>query len=341
MVSDSTPSSPSEVLVIRGGPVAGHWKVDTQDGFDPPSLILKGTASFLPYVPELLPRARQLWLGPGEWTARVKISRLPVINYMADVDLYRAALRKADEVVRQIGRPAFNAPAAVLRTGRDQVAATLADVPGVRMPRTIRTLASEPSALAEAIRAEALTFPILIRPAGAHGGEGMVKIDHAKDLEATPIQFDEGPLYVTEFVDFADADGLYRKHRLVVVGQEIFLRHIIVGENWLLHSARRGENTEAEEQAALTAFAAEVPPAVRQVVMAVADALDLDYFGIDCAFLPDGGMLVFEANACMNVFHNSASSPNMWEAPITTALTALRGLLADPGRWRGQPLAAA
>lgn len=341
MSSDSQISAPDEVLLIRGAPFNRNSKIDVRDGFDPPSFVLSGTASFLPYVPELLSRARQLWLGPGEWSKPLSMRRFPVINYMADPDIYEGALRKADLVVRRVSRPAFNAPAAVLLTRRDQVAARLADVPGVRMPRTIRTSAPDRATLAKAIAAEGLTFPLLIRPAGAHGGAGMVKVDRPEGVRTAKIRLDDGPVYVTEFVDFADADGLYRKHRVVVVGQQVFLRHVIIGDNWLLHAERRTQSTETEEQAALAVFAEQTCPGIRAAVMAVADALRLDYFGIDCSLRPDGGLLVFEANACMNILHNSAPSPSMWDAPIATILTALRGLLADPARWRAQPPAAA
>ena len=341
MSSDSKLNAPDEVLLIRGAPFDRSCKIEVPDGFDPPRMVLNGTASFLPYVPELPSRARQLWLGPGQWTKPLTMRRRPVINYMADADLYETALRKADEVVQLIKLPAFNAPAAVLRTRRDQVAASLRDLPGVYMPRTIRTPASDRATLAEAITAAGLTFPLLVRAAGAHGGEGMIKLNHVEDLVTAKIRFDDGHLYLTEFIDFADADGRYRKHRIVVVGQEIFLRHMIIGDTWLLHAERRTQNTEAEEQAALAAFAEETCPAIRSAVAAVADALRLDYFGIDCSLRPDGSILVFEANACMNVLHNDAPSPSMWEAPINTILSALRGLLADPTRWRAQPPIAA
>ncbi|MBT9472039.1 MAG: hypothetical protein V4514_21205 [Pseudomonadota bacterium] len=341
MSTDSKLGMPGEVLLIRGAPLDQNCKIDVRDGFDTPRMVVNGTASFLSYVPELLSRARKLWLSSGEWTQPVTLGRLPVINYMADADLYEAALRKADEVVQLVNRPAFNAPAAIQRTRRDQVAASLAGLPGVSIPRTIRTPAPDRATLAEAIAAASLTFPLLIRPAGAHGGAGMIKVDRREDLETAKVRFDDGPVYVTEFADFADADGLYRKARLVVVGEEIFLRHIIIGDSWLLHAERRAQNTQTEEEAALAAFAEQTCPAIRSAVMAVADALDLDYFGIDCSLRPDGAILVFEANACMNVLHNSASSPNMWDAPIATILAALRGLLAEPARWRAQPPAAA
>lgn len=341
MSTDFAISAPGEVLLIRGSPTDRHCRIDVQDGFDPPRFVLGGTASFLPYVPELLPRARQLWLGPSRGQKSFPISRLPVINYLADADIYEGPLHKAAFIVQELGQPAFNAPDAVLRTRRDQVAASLAGLPGVSIPRTIRAPAPDRATLTKAIATEGLAFPLLIRPAGAHGGDGMTKIDRPEDLETAKIRFDDGPVYVTEFVDFADADGLYRKYRVVVVGEEIFVRHLIIGDTWLLHAERRTHNTEAEEQAALAAFAEQTRPAIRGAVMAVADALNLDYFGIDCSLRPDGRMLVFEANACMNVLHNDIPSPSMWEAPIATILAALRGLLAEPARWRSQPPAAA
>ncbi len=341
MSTDFAISAPGEVLLIRGSPADRHCRIDVQDGFDPPRFVLGGTASFLPYVPELLSRARQLWLGPSQGQKPFPIRRLPVINYLADADIYEGPLRKAARIVQRLGQPAFNAPDAVLRTRRDQVATSLAGLTGVLMPRTIRTPASDRATLIQAIAEEGLAFPLLIRPAGAHGGDGMTKVDRREDLETAKIRFDDGPVYVTEFVDFADADGLYRKYRVVVVGDEIFVRHVIIGDSWLLHAERRTQNTQAEEEVALAAFAEQTCPAIRPAVMAVADALNLDYFGIDCSLRPDGGMLVFEANACMNVLHNSVPSPSMWDAPIAMILAALRGLLAEPARWRAQPPTAA
>ena len=341
MSSDSQLSAPDEVILIRGAPFNRHCRIDVQDGFDPPRFVLSGTASFLPYVPELLSRARQLWLSPRRGLKPLPMRRLPVINYLADADIYEGALRKADLIVQQLRKPAFNAPAAVLRTGRDEVAKGLSGVGGVCMPRTIRTPAPHPEALGRAIAVEGLNFPLLIRPVGAHGGDDMIKVDRPEDIQAAKIRFGNEPVYVTEFVDFADADGLYRKHRVVVVGDQIFLRHVIIGESWLLHASRRTQNTEAEEQAALAAFAEQTAPAIRSSVMAVAEALSLDYFGIDCSLRPDGSLLVFEANACMNILLNSAPSPNIWDAPIAAILAALRRLLDAPGRWRGQPGAVA
>lgn len=342
MNSESVPApAAAELLVIRGAPSDRVCWIDVADGFTPPRFILHGTASFLPYVPEILPRARQLWLDELEKPIRLELQRTPIVNYLADADIYDVPLRKADRIVRQMERPAFNAPASVLGTRRDLASQSLADVQGVHMPRTIRAAANAPADLIAAVERAGLTYPLLVRRTGTHGGVGMVKLDRAEDLASAQIRFGEGELYVTEFVDFADADGLYRKHRLVVVGEEIFMRHVIVGETWLLHAERRAQDTGAEELAALAGFEESTGPAIRTAMLGIARTLGLDYFGVDCSIRPDGQVLVFEANACMNILLNSAPSPNMWDAPIAAILAALRRLLAEPGRWRGQPAAAA
>ena len=119
------------------------------------------------------------------------------------------------------------------------------------------------------------------------------------------------------------------------------MRHVIVGETWLLHAERRAQDTGAEELTALAGFEESPPPAIRTAMLGIARTVGLDYFGVDCSIRPDGQVLVFEANACMNILLNSAPSPNMWDAPIAAILAALRRLLDEPGRWRGQPAAAA
>ncbi|MGH6998579.1 MAG: ATP-grasp domain-containing protein [Phenylobacterium sp.] len=342
MNSESTPATAAtDLLVIRGAPSDRVCWIDVEDGFTPPRFIVHGTASFLPYVPELLPRARQLWLDQLEKPMRLELRRTPIINYLADADIYDVPLRKADRIVQQMARPVFNAPTSVLGTRRDLASQSLADVAGVYMPRTVRAPANTLAGLIAAVEGAGLTYPLLLRPTGTHGGLGMVKVDRAEDLGPAQIRFGEGEIYITEFVDFADPDGLYRKHRLVVVGEEVFMRHVIVGEAWLLHAERRAQDTGAEELAALAGFEKTTAPAIRTAMMGIARTLGLDYFGVDCSIRPDGQVLVFEANACMNILLNSAPSPNMWDAPIAAILAALRRLLDEPGRWRGQPTVAA
>jgi glutathione synthase/RimK-type ligase-like ATP-grasp enzyme len=109
---------------------------------------------------------------------------------------------------------------------------------------------------------------------------------------------------------------------------------MIVGDKWLLHAARRTTNTETEELAVLTAFEETRAPQWRPVFREIARRLGLDYFGVDCAEEKSGQLLLFEANACMNILDNTQRSPNMWDAPIARIKAALEKKLASPQSWR-------
>jgi hypothetical protein len=180
-----------------------------------------------------------------------------------------------------------------------------------------------------------LNYPVLVRIAGDHGGKSMLKIDEPVRMEGTLALFKaEMPLYVTEFREYADADGLYRKHRLVVVGDQVFVRHVLIAEDWLLHAAKRDERFEAEEAARVRHFDETIAPLVAPKALAIADRLMLDYLGVDCHVAPDGSLLVFEANACMDILLNHFPSPNVWDEVRLRIRAALQDLLADPSRWR-------
>jgi len=115
---------------------------------------------------------------------------------------------------------------------------------------------------------------------------------------------------------------------------EIFLRHLIIADDWLVHVHDRRAALAEEEIAALANFDSELLPQVRERVLRIADALDMDYFGIDCNLRADGSLLIFEANAMMDVLNNTSPSPNCWDAPIARIHDALASLLFDPARWR-------
>lgn len=262
-----------------------------------------------------------------------------MINYLADPDVYGVALDKVRRVVRGLGWPCFNAPDAVIGNGRDGVAAALSGISGVVAPRTVRLAPSDLETLAASLAD--LAYPLLIRPAGDHGGRRLRRVETLEDLAnlAAPWMFD-APIYVTEFHDFADPDGVYRKHRLAVVGDKVILRSVVIGDSWLLHAARQPEGAEADESARLANFEAEVLPKIAPKVAEIARRLSLDLFGIDCHLDADGRLLVFEANACMSLLLRTVPPPNMWEAPVAAVQAALLDLLAHPERWRhkGQAL---
>ena len=324
-----------DFLFLVSAPAGGDIQMMAPRGFGQPRFVVYGTASYLSYMPELRARGRDLWLENRASAFQLKLPRVPLVNYMADPDLYEHALIKAAQIAAQTGLPVLNHPSAVLRSRRDRSAALLAAIPGVRVPRTVRLSAPTRSELIAAILEAGLGFPLLLRPAGRHGGKGLARLDSREQLEAAhiPLGVDEA-IYASEFVDFADPDGLYRKLRLIIVGRRVFWRHLIIGERWLLHSDGRIAGAQAEEAAALARFEADTLPRLAPMLNAIRAAVGLDHFGLDLSLRPDGELLVFEANACMNVLDNSTiPPPNMWETPIAAVREALGELHEHPERW--------
>jgi hypothetical protein len=258
----------------------------------------------------------------------------PFLNHIADPDTCSSALALATRVLDQVPRPCFNHPAAVAGTRRHEVARTLAGIAGLVVPKAILAQQATLSSVSDAITRAGLSFPVLLRSVGTHGGMSLVKADQTADLEkvlsAQPRRHD---LYVTEFRDFRSRDGRYRKYRVVVVGGEIFLRHCIIGDNWMLHATRRAGGTEELERAMFARFAHEWEAQLQPVFREIASRLQLDYFGVDCNIDDHGRVLLFEANACMNVLKNTSESPNMWDAPIAQIKRAVEERLAEPSTW--------
>lgn len=295
--------------------------------------VVLGTASIAPYLSKrFVPQI--LYLHPGD-EVPVKLGPGALLNHAADADLCRQSLRLIERIAQKVGRPCFNHPSAIARTTRDEVARRLAGIPGLDVPGTIRTDAATPHDLAEAIARAGLVYPVLIRVAGSHGGLDMVRVEGPDAIEGvSALRRDGRSLYLTEFRDFASADGHYRKARIVVVGDQIFLRHFVVGNEWLLHTDKRIENSEKEERAMFASFDAKWVPRLQPMFSEIASRLDLDFFGVDCNINAAGQVLLFEANSCMYILKNMLPSPNMWDAPIERIKSAVEDLIAQPAKWR-------
>jgi glutathione synthase/RimK-type ligase-like ATP-grasp enzyme len=219
-------------------------------------------------------------------------------------------------------------------TTRDTVSNILAGLPRLRVPRTIRVQERTPSDVRDVVDKADLEYPVLVRIAGTHLGMSMIRIDTPDDFDAILRlnRFDRSSLYVTEFCDFASPDGRYRKFRIAVVGGDIFLRHVYIGDSWLIHRAEHDASMR-EERALLDAFDHQWSDWLRPMCQEIARRLDLDFFGIDCSIDPAGQVLLFEANACMKILGYTGPRPNTWEAPIARIKEAVETRLASPTKW--------
>jgi len=256
-----------------------------------------------------------------------------VFNTIADADLGVPYFAEAAALAARSRRPVINPPARLGATRRDRLAETLAGIPDLLVPATRRL---SRAALVE----QPLDGPKLVRPAGAHGGETLERIESAAELERFLLRTLADQFYLTDFYDFRSADGLYRKYRLIFVDREPYPYHLAIGPSWKLHYWRIEQDvTEAmkREEAAFLAdwesmFAGPLGVAAR----AIARRLDLDYGGMDCGLTADGRIVLFEANANMLVHLNDSEAgfpyKHTYVPRIFDAMTALvrRRLTASP-----------
>ena len=266
-------------------------------GFD-----LPGTVDIVTHLPRQRFATELIYLQPGQ-KEPAKLRPGAILNHIGDADICSLALEAARQIVRKTGRPCFNHPDAIARTTRDRVAETLQGISGLDVPKTIRIAAPSAAELREAVARAGLEYPILVRVAGTHGGISMVKLDdpNAVDEIDTLERSTRSALYATEFRDFAGPDGHYRKFRIVMVGDEMFLRQMIVGGQLAdPRTAPRFGHPRRGARSLLVVQGKTCCPA-EPIFREIAKRLDLDFFGVDCAIDEAGIVTLFEANACMKI----------------------------------------
>ena len=219
-----------------------------------------------------------------------------VFSALADVDHDGGQFETAAEVCASIGLPVVNPPASIGRTGRHNAAGLFADIPDLIVPE-VRYIDRE------SLAGLPITAPMLVRTAGSHGGENLVRIENEAEKAAFLATTTSDQLLISPFHHFQSPDGHWRKYRLIFVDRQVFPYHLAIGDHWLVHYWRalmeRSEAKKAEEERFLDDWRAVFGERAARAVEEVARRLDLDYGGMDCALTDDGQVLLFEANACI------------------------------------------
>lgn len=226
---------------------------------------------------------------------------------------------------------------------RDGVSAMLQGIPGLLCPRTLRLPRAALDGIARgADLPEALAWPLLLRPAGSHAGEGLTLLagpaDLARALDATGV--DTGAesgaetFFLVPFIDYHRPDGLFGKARVVFVGGRPHPVHFALSQSPIVHYLSAGMAESAEKRAAEAAWFADFDTVfARRHAAALAEMqarIGLDYWGIDCAETADGRLLVFEADTALIV--HDMDDPGLFaykEAPMRRIFAAFQALAAS------------
>lgn len=233
-----------------------------------------------------------------------------IINSICDPDTNKKGLEQASELLKHVSIPVINSPLLIGQTTRDQTYKLLHHIPGIKIPKTVRITPRYLSDIPKMLEKEGLTYPYIFRSAGAHGGAGMELINHEDELhKLESFAFDGRDFYAIEFIDFRSQDGHYRKARIMVVDGEAYVRHLIISDSWKVHAESRSTlmNDHPELRQEEASFVTHPPANINTLCKEMHKVLKLDFFGMDCNVRPDGSLLIFEINTCMNTSFSAAS----------------------------------
>ncbi|MDK9692796.1 MAG: hypothetical protein OEL19_00945 [Sulfurimonas sp.] len=309
--------TPLNILKIIGIPDDNKAVVIQNDGlFRQFALFFEGNSSFLEDT--IIPNTTvtTLHLGGVEQLQNIKLPFKPdiVFNAICDPEIQNRSLALLDDMKFKDILPMLNTTQNIRKTKRDELSQNLPPHKDFIIPKTYRI---KPHLKTDIINSAQKYFEgkaFLFRPVSSHGGTDLIRIDdyHLADFDAYSL--DEREYFISEFIDFKSSDGLYRKARFFVIDGVAYPRHYLISQEWkinLRHDTIDDNYHNKEEEK----FMLSPPKIFDDFCHYLHTYLKLDFFGIDCAILENGKIVLFEANVCMRPF-TEASQPYIKSAHI-------------------------
>jgi hypothetical protein len=199
---------------------------------------------------------------------------------------------------------------AITQLTRDGLSNLLKNETNILSPQTVRVARESVQHLARgqinvSSTLAGQSFPITIRPFDTHAGKGLEKISAPEQLNAFLELNNDADFYVAPFIDYRGADGKFRKQRVAIIDGRAYASHMAVSEHWMVHylnaDMTRHESRRREEALWMETFDHTFSQRHREAFDILHEKIGLEYFAIDCAEMPDGRLLVFEADNGMIV----------------------------------------
>ena len=233
-----------------------------------------------------------------------------IVNVISDVDAKPRCHEIAKAIAEAASVPIINHPDLVEQSQRHLNYRNLRDIDGAILPKTIR-IDGKPQTKDDAAKlldAESFRFPLLVRRVGTHAGASLEKTDDLDQLWTYFTDKSDGSFFIIEFVDFSIDGGEFVKMRMHVVDGELYPNQLYIYEDWNIQGwphvkKRMLENDWMIEHAERFLGDPEdyLGPAAYSGLKAVCDRFSLDFFGVDFGRSKDGRVVVFEANANMQI----------------------------------------
>ena len=235
-----------------------------------------------------------------------------IVNQIAEFDTFKNALAKIDAIIKKYHIPCINKPQHIANTRRDTIYNKLRNIDNLSIAKSIKIKPLKPLDIIRKIK-ENLNYPVIIREIDTHGSDSTYLIKSDEDVKNLYcIALDAREYYLTQYHEYKDDKGLYKKYRLAVVNGEVFIRHCIISENWMIHHKSSNTKYIDEEIKILKKFDSKVKAKIKPIIKKIYKEIGLEYFGIDCSIDKYLNIFVFEINANMNMLEKSDNHSDIY-----------------------------
>jgi len=248
-----------------------------------------------------------LYIVPGQGPSQALLRSLPdhdvAIVAACESDRNRPVLHEIQRMIQSWPCAVLNQPAAVSLASREHLFSILQSVPGLRMMTTARIGRAALAQMGAGLKTvgqflPGAAFPLICRFIDSHAGRALVKLDSPSSIAPYLADHADPEFFISPFVDYRSADGLFRKYRIMWVDGRPFPCHLAISDGWKIWYYNAGMGLSAakreEEARFMATFGAGFAHRHATALATIAERFGLEYFGIDCAELRDGRLLVFE-----------------------------------------------
>lgn len=248
-------------------------------------------------------------------------------------------LKRIESAVASWPHPVLNLPARIAQLSRDTVCAMLQSLPGVDVPTTVRVsrqdlhqIGTNQMDVYNVLGDGA--YPIIARPVDSHAGQGLARLDDADAVADYLRSMPQAEFYISRFVDYRSADGLFRKYRIILIEGKPYACHMAISDDWMIHYLNAGMAESPQKRAEEARFMQEFDTGFAQrhaaALAAIHAATGLDYVGMDCAENADGRLLIFEVDS--NMLIHAMDPPAVFpykQTQMHKVFAAFRALLGN------------
>lgn len=261
-----------------------------------------------------------------------------VLNNIANPELLSAEdAAGAQAALGRFRAPVINDLPAVMRSARSALFPALGEPSGFVVPR-LKAFKAMGDLRAKAAELEAeFVYPYILRPSWTNEGGQAHLVASRSEAEAALRKFGADHVYAIQYHNCRDAAGFTRMYRVTVLAGRFLPDRVNISTAWSSHGGDKrdpvfwAENgLDRVEKSFLEEPEAVTGGAMDEVFAPIHEALGLDVYGIDFGVDQDGRLILFEANAAMNLFNPKHNKVCPYRKPLVEGFyRALDELLLD------------